>query len=102
MYPSNPDYERLQAAFTEYWLSLGGNLVSRASFIDESDYSDLVKRLLAIDDSESRATRIEGILPRDNIDFVPYRRQDIDFIFSDGESAPGQTDKPDTGVLFCR
>jgi len=101
LYPSNPDYERLQQAFTEYWLSLGGNLVSRANFLDASDYSDLVKRLLAIDESESRASRIESILPRDDIEFVPYRRQDIDFLFMMANPRQGRQINPTLAFFFA-
>lgn len=99
--PDSVDYQRLQSIFSESWQSLGGNLVSRASFSSEGNYSDVVKRLLAIDSSEARAERLLSILPRANMVFTPRRREDIDFIFLMANPRQGRQIKPTLSFYFA-
>ncbi len=70
----------------EQLFRLAGNravaaVVARSVFGPEEDFSAVVKNLLAIDASEERARRLRATLPRNNIEFTPQRRSDIDFIF---------------------
>lgn len=99
--PQTQDYLRLQNVFQSTWESLGGYVVSAASFADTTDYSDVVKRLMAIDSSEARAERILDLLPRNSMEFTPRRRQDIDFIFLIANPRQGRLIKPTLAFYFA-
>jgi outer membrane PBP1 activator LpoA protein len=79
--PEGDNYTRLRATFQSRWEQSGGSVVARSVFGPEEDFSAVVKNLLAIDASEDRARRLRATLPRNNIEFTPQRRSDIDFIF---------------------
>ncbi len=68
------------STFERRWLELGGNIVDAAAFENERDYSDLVKGLLNVAESEDRASELRRITGQ-RFEFTPRRRQDIDFIF---------------------
>ena len=99
--PQTDDYLRLRSIFSEIWQSQGGAVVSEASFSGDSDYSDLIKHLMAIDASEARADRLLGILPRNNIEFIPRRRGDIDFIYLIANPRQGRQIKPTLAFYFA-
>ncbi len=99
--PDTPDYARLQTVFTQSWEALGGQLVSRRHFSGDGDYADVVKRLMAIDSSEVRAERLLDLLPRNNLEFVPRRRTDIDFIFLMANPRQGRQIKPTLAFYFA-
>ncbi len=73
---------RVLAAFTQQ-LQGGGGTVLASTMIDtsEADYSDQLKQVLGIDQSTDRLDRLESLLGT-HLEFVPRRREDIDFIFS--------------------
>ncbi|KKO05381.1 hypothetical protein LCGC14_0076520 [marine sediment metagenome] len=98
--PAGEDYRRIQDGFAEYWQSLGGQVVSRASFGNAAGYSDIIRQLMSIDSSEARAQRLREVLPRDNIEFSPRRRQDVDFIFMLANPAEGRQLKPTMAFHF--
>lgn len=99
--PQTQDYLRWQNVFQNTWESLGGYVVSVASFADTNDYSEVVKRLMAIDSSEARAERILDLLPRNSMEFTPRRRQDIDFIFLIANPRQGRLIKPTLAFYFA-
>lgn len=72
--------DRNLAVFRTHWEALGGILVEEARFSDQRDYSDLVKSLLKVDQSEMRSIELRRITGQ-RFEFTPRRRQDIDFIF---------------------
>ncbi len=74
-------------AFESGWQKLGGNIIDSAVFADQRDYSDLVKELLKVDQSEQRARDLQSIIG-ERFEFTPRRRQDIDFVFL--LAGPGQ------------
>jgi len=94
MIPASADYERIQNLFVNYWLELGGKVVSQVNFDNSSDYSDVVQRLMAIDSSTARAQRLRNLLPRNTLEFTPRRRQDVDFIFLVANPRQGRQIKP--------
>lgn len=98
--PAGEDYRRIQDGFVEYWQSLGGRVSSRASFSSAAGYSDIIRQLMSIDISEARAQRLREVLPRDNIEFIPRRRQDVDFIFMLANPAEGRQIKPTMAFHF--
>lgn len=99
--PGSADYQRLQSVFANSWSTLGGRLVSRTSFANDTDFTDVVKRLMAVDSSEARADRLLDILPRNNMEFTPRRRQDIDFIFLMANPRQGRQIKPTLAFYFA-
>lgn len=92
--PSGGDYQRIQDSFVNYWTSLGGTIVSVDSFGDARDYSPVIKRVFSIDASEARAAQIRNLVPRENVQFTPRRRQDVDFIFLLANPNEGRQIKP--------
>ena len=78
---------RVLAAFNEQ-LQTGGGTVVASTMIDtsEADYSDELKQVLGIDQSRARLDRLESLLGT-HLEFVPRRRQDIQFIFSPAPAA---------------
>ncbi len=72
--------DRNLATFTEHWEALGGTIVEEKRFSVQKDYSDLVKSLLKVDQSQQRASELRRMIGQ-RFEFTPRRRQDIDFIF---------------------
>ena len=72
--------DRNLAAFTERFMDKGGIIVDSERFKNQRDYSDLVKSLLNIDESEKRAADLRRITG-ERFEFNARRRQDIDFVF---------------------
>jgi len=99
--PDGSDYDRLSNVFTDYWQSLGGHVVSRASFAGGDSYSDIVRRLLSIDTSEARAEQLRNLLPRSTMHFTPRRRQDVDFLFLIANPSEGRQIKPTLGFHYA-
>lgn len=79
--PEGESYARLQDEFRIRWNEVGGQVVAEERLRLDEDYTEVTKRLLAIDASESRARKLRATLPRNNIEFIPQRRGDIDFAF---------------------
>ncbi|MGJ8690275.1 MAG: penicillin-binding protein activator [Gammaproteobacteria bacterium] len=99
--PNGGDYQRIQDSFVNYWQELGGTIVSVDSYGDARDYSPVIKRLFSIDASEARAARIRNLIPRQNVEFVPRRRQDVDFIFLLANPNEGRQIKPTLAFHFA-
>jgi len=99
--PAGEDYQRIQDTFVEYWTSLGGRIVSVDNYSNPREYSPVIKRIFNIDKSESRAEALLTFLPRDNMEFVPRRRQDIDFIFLLANPNEGRQIKPTLSFHFA-
>lgn len=79
--PAGSDYQRIRELFGQQWQSLGGEVINSSSFTGSDTYSAVLRQLLAIDDSQARADRVTAILPREEVSFIPRRRQDIDYLF---------------------
>ncbi|HEX3844925.1 MAG TPA: penicillin-binding protein activator [Steroidobacteraceae bacterium] len=73
---------RVLGAFTQQ-LESGGGTVLASTMIDtsEADYSDRIKQVLGIDQSRDRLEKLESLLGT-RFEFVPRRRDDIQFIFA--------------------
>jgi hypothetical protein len=73
--------DRIADAFTTQWRENGGTVISQASYdASKSDFSNVIKPLLDINDSERRNKALKQTLgPK--IEFEPRRRQDIDLLF---------------------
>ena len=99
--PAGEDYQRIQDTFVEYWTSLGGRIVSVDSYANPREYSPVIKRIFSIDQSELRADDLLKILPRENMEFTPRRRQDLDFIFLLANPSEGRQIKPTLSFHFA-
>ena len=73
--------QRLQVAFKQRFEELGGNIISSQTYTaGGSDFKFPIQRMLNLDDSETRRTRLQRLI-RSKLEFTPYRRQDVDMIF---------------------
>ena len=81
LYPDSVWGKRMQNAFVGAWQRLGGIVVSEQTYLlDQNDYTDPVKLLLNILQSEARKDKIEA-LAKTKLKFEARPREDIDFIF---------------------
>jgi outer membrane PBP1 activator LpoA protein len=80
--PGNDWGTRVLGAFTQQLTSGGGTLLASTRIdLSQSDYSEELKQVLLIDESQARLTRLESVLGT-RLVFVPRRRGDIQFIFA--------------------
>lgn len=80
IYPDGNWGTRNFDAFKNRWQALGGTIVDSAQYSVQRDYSDMIKDVLYVQESEDRANELERIIGR-QVEFTPRRRQDIDFVF---------------------
>ena len=99
--PEAADYDRLRSTFAANWQDRGGKIVSLATYGETNDYSSVIKNLMAIDASEERLENLRSLLPRNNIEFIPRRRQDIDFIFLIANPRQARLIKPTLAFYFA-
>ncbi|MEJ2141748.1 MAG: penicillin-binding protein activator [Gammaproteobacteria bacterium] len=79
--PQGPWGERVYHAFAERWQQIGGKIVEVQQYIArDNDFSQPIRKLMNIDESQSRYRSVEYLLNR-KVKFTPRRRQDVDFIF---------------------
>jgi len=73
--------DRLSNAFSKRFQEVGGVVLEEARYnFSSHDLSAPIKRMLNLDESQSRYNRLKHALPTE-IKFEPRRRQDVDFIF---------------------
>ena len=99
--PEAADYDRLRSTFAANWQDRGGKIVSLVTYGETNDYSTVIKNLMAIDASEERLENLRSLLPRNNIEFIPRRRQDIDFIFLIANPRQARLIKPTLAFYFA-
>jgi len=90
MTPANEWGERVFQAFRESFEKLGGTVLEHVSYpTSEPQYSEAVRALLNIDESEQRYKTLRAHLQR-SLESEPRRRQDPDFIMLGGYPAAGR------------
>lgn len=73
--------ERVRQAFQERFEALGGTLAQAETYVaTERDYSEPIRRLLALDASEERHRALTNVIGLKS-QFQPRRRDDIDLVF---------------------
>jgi outer membrane PBP1 activator LpoA protein len=73
--------DRVRYAYDTRWDELGGDVVVNQSYDPkQSDFSDPLRHMLNLDQSDARRRDLERMLGR-SVEFTPRRRQDIDFVF---------------------
>lgn len=81
LYPASEWGQRVAQAFRERWEQLGGQVVEQQSYdASQNDFSNPIRRLLNIDESDSRYRSLARIAGT-KLEYSPRRRQDIDFVF---------------------
>jgi len=94
LYPDSPWGRRVQTAFITAWQRLGGIVVSEQSYLlNQNDYSDPVKRLLNIPQSEARKDRLESVL-RMKLKYEERPREDVQLVFLAADARHGRLIKP--------
>lgn len=92
--PSSAWGTRVAKAFSERWLQFGGHVVEKQTYdAKKSDYSLPIRRLLNVDESEQRHKTLRRLLGK-KLEFIPRRRQDIDFIFMAAGSRQARLIRP--------
>lgn len=86
--------ERVAKAFSTRWRQFGGHVVEKQTYEpQQSDYSLPIKRLLNVDESQQRQKDLQRLLGK-SLEFIPRRRQDIDFIFMAAAAKQARLIKP--------
>ena len=94
LYPKSPWGERMMAAWQDHWLRLGGVVVASQSYNEaDVDYSEPIKNLLNITQSETRKSQIEAIVGQ-KLQFGARARADIGYIFLATDAKHGRLLKP--------
>ena len=91
-------YSRKRRTFTEEWESLGGSVASTASYRD--NYTETIEQMLQLSNSQYRHEQLTALLGR-TTEFVPRRRQDIDFIFLLAQPGPARQIIPSLAYLYA-
>ncbi|MHB8534412.1 MAG: penicillin-binding protein activator [Sulfuricaulis sp.] len=93
-YPNSSWGERVMKAWLDHWQSLGGVVVSSQTYNEaDSDFSDSIKQLLNITQSEARRRDVQSIVGQ-KLQFEARARQDIDYIFLAADAKHGRLIKP--------
>ncbi|MDH3311437.1 MAG: penicillin-binding protein activator [Gammaproteobacteria bacterium] len=94
LYPKTPWGERMMTAWSKHWQRLGGIVIASQPYGEEDvDFSEPIKNLLNINQSEARREMIEKTI-KQKIRFDARARQDIDFIFLAADAKRGRLIKP--------
>ena len=94
LYPNSAWGQRMMTSWTTHWQRLGGTVVASASYDEAvSDYSDSIKQLLNITQSEERRREIAKIIGQ-KVEFESRPRADLDFIFLAADAKHGRLIKP--------
>jgi hypothetical protein len=79
--PSDNWGERILNAFRDRWERLGGSLVEFQTYNpSENDFSETIRALLNLDESEARRQDMQRLLGK-QLEFEPRRRRDAGFVF---------------------
>jgi len=84
IFPDSEWGQRVTTAFKARWLELGGELAEGQRYdAKQNDYSQPIRALLNVDESEERFKAVRAaLLPAgQKVEFTPRRRADIDFVF---------------------
>ncbi|NLY12871.1 MAG: penicillin-binding protein activator [Gammaproteobacteria bacterium] len=98
--PQNAWGDRILAAFTEYWTSLGGELIAAKHLDRPAELAGQIADLFQLRDSEQRAKQLEQTLET-KVAAQPTRRQDIDFIFLAASPQQARQIKPTLAFQYA-
>jgi len=87
--PDTDQSKRIIPYFMKDWQSLNGVILEKQTYNPKSsDFSSTIKKLLNLDESESRHQKILGYFPA--VNHVPRKRQDVDALFLSAYSKEGR------------
>ena len=93
--------ERILRSFLDRWESLGGIVAEHQAYDTQAnDFSDPIRRLLNLDESDQRRVTLERVLGR-KVKFEPRRRRDLDFIFLAARSQKARQIRPQLQFHFA-
>jgi outer membrane PBP1 activator LpoA protein len=102
LYPIGSWGERLMSAFTSHWQRLGGLILVTQPYAEsETNYAAPIKRLLNINESESRKAMIEKRIGV-RLAFEARPRQDIECIFLAANARSARLIKPQLNYNHAR
>jgi len=85
---------RLAQNFRDEFLHVNGEIVASSRYLEsENDHSQVLERLLKIDESEARKKDLEKTL-QVKLEFEPVRRNDVDVIFLAASPKQGRLIRP--------
>ncbi|MDQ1363852.1 MAG: uncharacterized protein QG652_1714 [Pseudomonadota bacterium] len=86
--------QRLLTAFRQRFEELGGEIINSQTYsAGTTDFKFPIQRLLNLDDSEARHSKLQRLL-KTELKFTPYRRQDVDMIFIAATARDARQIKP--------
>lgn len=91
--------ERIAQAFNDEWIKLGGAIIGKSFFITQDQFSEAVRKVLLIDESQTRMNLLRQQLAT-KFEFTPRRRADIDMIFMAVTPSQGRQIKPTFAYYF--
>lgn len=92
--------DRVMASFETRFIELGGTIVTRQPFAAAGQITQNVAESLLIGESEARLDEMRRVLAS-NLEFVPRRRQDLDFVAIAVEPVAARTLKPALAYHFA-
>ena len=92
--------ERSAQAFISEWKKLGGAVIGRSTFSTQEKFSESIRNLMLLDESQSRATLLQQQLGT-KFEFTPRRRDDVDIIFMAVSPGQGRQVKPTLAFYYA-
>ena len=92
--------ERSAQAFANEWQKLGGTIVDKSNFSSVDRFSENLRGLMLVDESQARKTLLQQQLGT-ALEFTPRRRADIDMIFMAVTPAQGRQIKPTLAFYYA-
>ena len=94
LHPQSAWGERMAAAFGVHWQRLGGLVLATQAYgEDQTDYSEPIKQMLNVSQSETRKALLEKRVGQ-RLQFLPRARQDLECIFMAADARRGRLIKP--------
>lgn len=100
MVPANAWGERVLAAFSEHWQSLGGEIIAAQKIDQPAQLAGQIAELFQLRESEQRAKQLQATLGSP-IDAQPARRQDIEFLFLAASPQQARQIKPTLAFQYA-
>lgn len=102
VHPQSQWGDRMAAAFSVHWQRLGARIVVTQAYREDlTDYSEPIKQMLNIPQSESRKALIEARVGT-KLQFEPRARQDLECIFMAADARRARLIKPQLNYHHAR
>ncbi len=99
--PENSWGDRIYRSFRDRWESLGGTVSEHQTYdLKSNDFSEPIRTLLNLDESDERRRDLERILGQ-KLKFEPRRRRDVDFILLAAHTQKARQIRPQLQFHFA-